>query len=198
VGALGFGVWAFMERQDYKNNVEQKIAAAQAVTKQETEEADALKYAEEAKNPLKAHVGPSAFGSVTVAYPKTWSAYISEDTTQGKATPVDDYFHPDVVPAAKDGSAYALRVQVLQQPYAEAVKSHTGAIKDGRASAQPYALPKVPDVIGTRIEGELAAKKTGTMIILPLRNVTLQIYTESDTFKPDFNNIILANLTFSP
>src|SRR5688572_28487850 len=97
VGAIGFGVWAFMGRQDYKNNVDQKIEVAQAQTKQETEEAEALKYAEEAKNPLKAHVGPSAFGSVTVAYPKTWSGYIIEDTTQGKATPVDDYFHPDVV-----------------------------------------------------------------------------------------------------
>ena len=87
---------------------------------------------------------------------------------------------------------------VLQQPYDEAVKSHSSAIKAGRASAQPYILPKVPGVIGTRIEGELAAKKTGTLIILPLRNVTLQIFTEADQFKADFNNIILPNLTFSP
>ena len=72
-GAIGFGAWAFSSRQDYKNNVEAKIAAAVADAKVvEGKRKDAV-FAEESKNPLKAYNGPSAYGSVTINYPKTWS-----------------------------------------------------------------------------------------------------------------------------
>lgn len=36
IGALGFGLWAFLGLQDYRNNTDKKIAAAVAVAKQTT------------------------------------------------------------------------------------------------------------------------------------------------------------------
>src|SRR5439155_8587962 len=80
VGTLSFGVWAFMSRSDYKNHSDQKASVAADESKKKTEATDAIKYAEEAKSPLKSHVGPSQYGSITTWYPKTWSAYINEST----------------------------------------------------------------------------------------------------------------------
>src|SRR4029079_1336012 len=58
VGALGFGGWAYVSRQDYKNNSDQKATKAADARQAQTETKDAAKYAEEAKNPLKTHKAP--------------------------------------------------------------------------------------------------------------------------------------------
>lgn len=197
VAVAGFAVWAFMGRQDYKNNVDKKISAAAELAAKQTEATDAVKYAEEAKNPLKTYVGPSNYGSVKLQYPKTWSAYVVEKSSGSQ--PVDAYFQPDVVPdVGKDGNSFALRLQISSQSYDKAVAAYQARIKTGKSKAKPFALAKVPNVVGTFVEGELADRKQGQLLILPLRNLTLQIWTEGDGHLADFNNIILSNLSFSP
>lgn len=191
VGALAFGGWAFSARQDYKNNVDQKIAVAVANAKKSQQDTDAAKYAEEAKNPLKTYTGPEQFGSVSVAYPKTWSAYVKSNDSAFNA-----YFHPDVVPGTDNQTNnFALQVQVLQQSYSSVLNSFNGQ-KD--VTIRPYALPKVPKVVGVRVDGKIGANKTGAMIVLPLRGSTLEIFTQADQFKTDFDNIILPNFSFNP
>src|SRR5471030_1451582 len=78
IGAGAFGAWAFSSRQDYKNNTDQKVAAAVTVAEQKTTETDTAQAAEAAKQPLKPYNGPEAYGSVVIKYPKTWSAYVDE------------------------------------------------------------------------------------------------------------------------
>lgn len=197
VGALGFGGWAFMSRQDYKNNSDQKASKAADERQKATEASDAVKYAEAAKNPLEKHKAPDQFGGVTVAFPKTWSAYANEDG-QG-INPVDDYFHPEAVPNVvnKDNS-FALRVQVVSQSYDKILKGFEGDIKGSKVSASPYAFAMVPSVVGTRLDGEVVQNKRGSMIIVPMRNMTLKVWTESPSYLPDFNTYILPNLSFSP
>lgn len=197
-GALGFGYWAFSSRQDYKNNSDQKAAAAVDVAVDQTKAADAKLYAEEAKKPLKSYVGPAAFGSVTVEYPKTWSSYIIESNAQS-GMPVNSYFSPDfVADVGNQNNSYALRMQVVSQSYDTVLRSFDGQVRSGATTVSPYSLPKVPNVVGSKIQGQVAPNKQGTMIILPLRNMTLKIWTDASQFLPDFNNIILPNMTFSP
>lgn len=197
IGAVSGGVWAFMGRQDYKNNSDKKAAAAAAASKTATEAADAVIYAEAAKNPLKTYVGPSQYGAVTVQYPKTWSAYIIETTQSTK--PVNNYFHPDTVPNVDNAAnSYSLRIEVVGQAYDRVVDDFKSDVTAGKVTAAPYALPKVPNVVGTRFEGQIGQNKNGSMVVLPLRNLTLKIWTESADYKADFDNIILPNLTFSP
>lgn len=196
-GALGFGGWAFMSRQDYKNNSDQKAEAAADVRQQETEDADALRYAEEAKNPLTTHKAPDQYGGVTIQYPKTWSGYVVEGQSSGM--PVNNFFHPAVVPDVTERkNAYALRVQVEDKTYDAVIKTFKNDIETNKLKATPYALPKVPDTVGTRFDGEVEKDKQGSLIVLPMRNMTLKVWTEAPGFLADFNNIILANLTFSP
>jgi len=197
VGALGFGGWAFLSRSDYKNNSDQKATKAADERQTATEAADEVKYAEEAKNPLKTHKAPDQYGGVTVAYPKTWSGYVSE--SGNGSTVVDDYFHPDVVPSTTDKSAvYALHIQVVAQAYDLVVGLHKSSVLSGKLVATPFALPKIPSIIGTRFTGQLETNKQGSLVVLPMRNLTLEISTESGDFLPDFNNIILPNMSFAP
>ena len=52
VGAVVFGVWAFSGRENYKNNVNQKINLAVAAARSQTQAADASKYAAESADPI--------------------------------------------------------------------------------------------------------------------------------------------------
>jgi hypothetical protein len=39
---------------------------------------------------------------------------------------------------------------------------------------------------------------TGTMVLLPMRDKTLEIWTESNDYLNDFNTYVLPNMTFAP
>lgn len=196
VGAAAFGVWAFMGRQDYKNNVDSKIASAVTANTKEVQAKDAADYAEASKQPLKTYVGPEAYGSVHISYPKTWSAYIAANSS---SLPLDAYAQPDVVPSITDkNSAFALRVQVTQTSYSQTLSQYQSRQKSGQVTVTPYALPKNSDVVGVRVDGQLTDTKQGSMVILPLRDKSLTIWTESSQYLSDFNNIILPNASFSP
>lgn len=191
----GFAVWAFMGRQDYKNNTDQKIATAVNIAKKQTATEKDNLFAEASKLPLTNYQGPSALGSILVKYPKTWSAYV-DDTGKG-SSPLDGYFHPTTVPGVSSGTAYALRVQVLERSFADELRSFDSQVKSGKARTQPYEAVNVPGVIGARIEGEIAPKQQGIVILLPLRDKTIKIYTMSDQYYNDFNNNVLPNFKFS-
>jgi hypothetical protein len=197
VGAAGGFVWAFMERGTYKDHSDKK--AAEAVTKANKELSDAKdkEFAEKEKNPLKEYKTPAVYGSVSVLYPKTWSAYVAE-MPNVPATPIDGYFHPNFVPGLATNTAYALRVEVLGKEYAKALKEFDNDVKAGRVKVAAYQAPKVPTVTGSRIDGEIQKDQKGTVILLPLRDKTISISTHSPQFANDFNSIVLANLTFVP
>lgn len=199
VAAAGFGGWAFLGRQDYKNNVDQKIEAAKAETVKEEDIIKNKQFAEAEKLPLTIFSGPSAYGSIHVEYPKTWSVYVGSSVSQPQ--PLDAYFNPRSVPSVSDqSSVYALRVQVVSQPYAQIVNGFSGYVKQNKVSVTPYSLPKVANVVGIRVDGQVNQQKknVGSMIILPLRDKTIEIWTEDAQEVNDFNNLILPNMTFVP
>lgn len=197
IGAAVFGGWAYGKMLDYKNNTDAKIAAAVQVAKQQEDVAKDAAFAQAEKNPLRTYTGPGAYGSVSVSYPKTWSAYVADDTNNSPY--IDGYFNPGVVPDIQgQNSAFALRVQVVQQSYSNVISSFTGNVQQGTTKVTPYHMPKVPNVIGVRVDGKLQGQKSGSMVVLPLRNMTLEVWTETPSTISDFNNIILPNFTFAP
>lgn len=194
VGAVVFGVWAFMGRQDYKDNVDQKIVVATKVSDAKLSAQKDKEFAEKEKSPYKTYEGPSAFGSLKIVYPKTWNAYVDE-TPKG-SVPVDAYFMPVFVPGVGDNASYALRAQVVNGSYSNEVNKFSGNVKAGKTTASPFIPPKVPTVTGTRFDGLLTNNKAGSMVILPLRDKAIRIWTEVPEFTSDYNNIILPNFTF--
>jgi hypothetical protein len=202
IAVLSFGYWAFSERQTYKNDSDKLVAAAVTKAEKATTEQNNKKFAEELKNPLKTYTGPSSYGSITIQYPKTWSGYVSTANTSGAV--LDGYFNPDVVPTILQSNSgqtrqpVALKVQVIAQTYDQVVTARKSFITSGKLVASPYALPKMPDQVGTKFVGAITNDINGTEYVLPLRDKTLVISTESDQFLNDINTYILPNFTFEP
>ena len=51
--AIGFGAWAYMSRQDYKDNTDAKISAAVVIAKQQESTAKDKQFVKAEKNPLR-------------------------------------------------------------------------------------------------------------------------------------------------
>lgn len=195
-GAVGFGYWAFAKMKIYKNDTDKLVnAAVESNTKQVTDQKD-KEFEERYKNPLKDYVSPDAYGGIGVKYPKTWSAYVNESGVG--ATPVDGYFHPSFVPGLRSGTAFAFHLEVTNKTYAEEMKVFDSQVRAGRLHVSPYQPVKVKGVLGSVIKGEIIRGQQDTMILLPLRDKTIKLSTQSDKYLNDFNKIILANLTFTP
>jgi hypothetical protein len=202
--AASFGVWAYLGRQDYKDNVDAKIQSAVVTAKQQESAAKDVQFKEAEKQPLRTYNGPEAFGSIAIKYPKSWSGYVNDKGTSNVL--VDGYFYPNIVPAITDQStAFALRVQVLNEQYSSVVQRIASQQKNRDSklvplTVTPYALPKVPKAIGIRVSGSLQDKnnKLGTMVVLPLRTQTIEVWAEGTQFNADFDQNILPNLSFAP
>jgi hypothetical protein len=197
IAAASFGAYAFNNGQMYKNNDQQLIEAALAKQKQSITNQLNASFAQAQKTPYQTYNGPQAYGSIVLQYPKTWSAYI-DDTGTGSAL-LDGYFDPGYVPAlSSQTSTFSLRVQVLSASYSNSVQSYASSVTSGAVTVTPFSLVKVPSVIGVKVVGTLSDGSTGTMVILPVRSQTIEIWTESTQFTNDFNSIILPNFSFSP
>lgn len=197
--SVGFGAWAFISRQDYKDNVETKIAAAVGIAQKQTATAKDNEFLEKEKLPLKYYKGPGTYGSVQISYPKTWSAFVTELSTSG-GTPVEGYFHPNFVPSISQqtGTGFALRVQVVSTAYDQVLRQFENNAKTGKVKITAYSASKVPGTVGARVDGEIVSGKQGSMVLFPIRDKTLKVWTEATQFVGDFDSNILPNLSFVP
>ena len=197
VGAIGFGGWAYTQMQDYKNNSDEKVAAAEEVATQKESAVKDKQFAEVSKSPLKTYAGPAAYGSLIIQYPKSWSGYV-DDTGTGNAL-VAGYFNLGVVPSTTDQkSVFALRTEVVNQPYSQVLQTLSSQQQAGKLKVSAYSLPKMHKVVGVMATGEIGENKTVTMVVLPLRSQTVKIWTEGTQYIGDFNKYILPNFSFSP
>lgn len=195
VVTMVFGFWAFMSRQDYKTNVDAKIEEANILAVQEAETAKDAEFVEKEKLPTRTYRGPETYGSVSYEYPKTWSIY-AEEAVSG--TVLDLYAFPGVVPGIDNKQSYALRLEITSSSYDSEVKKFQSSVDKGEATSVAFRPDKVPSVLGVRIDGQIDNEKTGSVVILPLRDRTIKIYTELPQFTGDFNNIVLPTLNFVP
>lgn len=203
VAVAGFAYWAFTGRQDYKNNVDKKIAAAVTKAKADQSSHDNDIFAEQAKSPYRQYIGPAVYGSVAFHYPRTWSAYVDETSS---TDPIKGYFHPNIVPSItgqnNQTTQFALKVELLGSDYSTVVGEYDSAIMQGDVKAIAYLPPQmkhVPGVqIGTKLDGMISQDVSGSMVIIKVRDKTLKIYTESPKYLGDFNNIVLNSLSFRP
>lgn len=199
--SLGFGIWASISRSDYKNNSDKKSAQAVEVALAAQKVTLDAEYAEKEKLPYDTYLGKSEAGSISMQYPRTWNAYVIEQATG--TNPIVGYFHPNFVPnTLGNDTSFALRLEVVNTQYAEILKQYESQVKQGSITLAPYTFAKVPGSLGAIITGKILQGKDkvqGTLVIMPIRDKTLKVWTESNTaFLKDFNEAVLANLTFVP
>lgn len=189
LGLAGFGVWSYLSYLDQKDNTDQKIEVAVVdATAKQAEELE-LEFAEREKEPNRTFTSSATIGSIKLVYPKTWSVFAEEK--EGDSRPLNAFFHPKYVPATN--TLYALRASVSEQDYAKEVRDFEREIEDGTVTATPI---EKSGVAGTRFDGQIDKDFRGAMVIFPLRDKTLKIWTESEKYLKDFNQIVLKNLTF--
>jgi hypothetical protein len=197
IAALAFGVWAFIGMQENKSDLEDKISAASSVAVKKAEEQKEIEFTEREKSPFKNYVGSQVIGSLTFSYPKSWSVYKEEGGERG--TVFDFFAHPEAIPSIQDdASIVAFRVQLSSDAYASVAGGYTQQTEDNAVTIVAYKPSNVAGAeTGIKVTGEIFSGKKGTLIILPLRDKTLQFWTESDQYLNDFDKI-LSSINFVP
>jgi hypothetical protein len=187
----------FSQMSDYKNNSDQKAAVAVEDAKKVQAEELAAQFAEKEKEPLRSYTAPGSAASVKLVYPKTWSLYAIEGK---EGSSVNTYFNPIVIAdTSNKDNVYALRMEVLDKAYASVVKEYESDAKKGEVTITPFKPERVASAqTGVRIEGIVRDDIKGAMVILPVRDKTIKIWTETENYINDFNNFVIKNLEYSP
>lgn len=192
LGSLGFGVWAYAERQKYKNDTDALIeSAVQVAVDKKSSEKD-NEFLEKEKEPYRDFSGSDVLGKITYQYPKTWSGY-----TKNNNDTMEVYMSPGLV-SGNEKTVYALKVTVNTKSYDQSLKEYESKIKSGKAKASAFRLAQLPNVLGTRVDGEIATGINGSIVVLPLRDKTITVSSESKEFIGDLDKIILPNFKYNP
>lgn len=192
-GASAAAIIFYGRYQEASTNLDAQIAVAvEAANAELTDELEA-DFAERSKEPNEVYKAPAEFGSVAVTYPKTWSSHVIEKA--GTGTVLDGYFFPGTVPNTRGDEKFPTRLELVSKPYAKEVASFDRDVDDGTVKAKAVVINGVK---GIRFDGAIERETSGAIVLLPLRDRTLKIWTENGDFMKDFNDIILAKLTFTP
>lgn len=184
--AGSFGIWAYINYSQAKTDVDGKVATAVATAQKKQADEDANKFAEKEKEPNRTFVGPNDYGRVTFDYPKTWSVYEATDVSNGGT--YQAYLNPVVVPPTSGSNQlFALRVTIQQSDTSNIIQSYNGRVTSGKLTSSAVTINGVQ---GTRLDGEFDSNTRGAIVIFKIRDKTLTVQTDSDTFMSDFNNII--------
>lgn len=191
VTAAGFLVWALTNYYDQKDNVDTKVSAAVATAKKEQADEDEKKFLERDKEPNRQFIGPDDYGRLMFSYPKTWSVFVERDASTDNE--FQAYLNPVSVPPVGNRAQVALRVTIESRDYDNVVQSFDPLVKEGKLSS---SVVQTDDVIGTRLDGSFSEDIRGAAVIYKIRDKTVTIRTDADTFKGDFDTII-KTITFN-
>jgi len=174
------------EREDY---------AKQVMAENETQVKAKLQaeFDEKEKDPFKDFETDAVLGDIKFRYPKTWSVSMNQDAASDPQ--IDAYFNPNVIRTdAEDTRSYALRVQLVGDSYSEVVDDLSSDIEDGLITTKAVTFNGIE---GIRVDGQLDEVDRGAKVILPLRDKTVMIWTESRDFLDDFEKV-MTSFTFNP
>jgi hypothetical protein len=185
LAAGGLAIWAYVNYSEQKTDVDGKVKLAVAQGKKEQRDDDETKFAEREKEPNRTFVGPDDYGRLTFSYPKTWSAYVASDVARGGS--YQAYLNPVVVPPVSPTQQFSLRVTIEQKDYDQVVKTYESLVKKGDLRTSAVSANGNN---GTRLDGNFTKDIRGSAVIYKIRDKTVTVQTDADTFKPDFENII--------
>lgn len=185
-------VWALINYNDQKVNVDSKIEKAVTQAKKDQTANDEKDFLEREKSPYDRYAGPDDLGRVSFNYPKTWSGHVNKDPSGGE---LEAYFHPGVVPFVASGQQFALEVKVTRRLYEQFLKQYESYVKRGDLKSTPVVINGFS---GIRLDGKFSQQIEGSMVVFKLRDKTLTVATDAATFRGDFDNIILKSLNFNP
>lgn len=185
IGAGSLAIWAYLNYQEQKTNVDGKVDVAVAEAVRDQTETLQASFLEEEKKPNEEFAGPEDYGLVSFMYPKTWSVYVARDASSGGN--YEAYLHPVVVPPVSNTEQFALRVLIETKDYDTVVSSYERRITDGKLRSSTFA---VNGETGVRLDGNFTDDIRGSAVIFKVRDKTVTLRSDADTFRPDFDALI--------
>lgn len=186
VALAALSVWLFIQYNEQKTNVDGKIAVAEAEARRAQSETDEQKFSEREKEPNREFVGPDDYGRLTFSYPKTWSVYVDNDASRGGV--YEAYLNPVTVPPVNGaGQRFATRVVIEDKDYDQVLSTYESRVKAGELKSSTVSAN---GTTGTRYDGEFSKDIRGSVVIFKLRDKTISLFTDANTFKPDFDKLI--------
>lgn len=189
--AAGFLVWALINYFDQKNNVDTKVATAVAEARKDQADQDELKFQEREKDPNRTFAGPEDYGRLQFEYPKTWSLYVEKDASTGST--YEAYLNPVAVPSVSNSTQFALRVLIESKDYDQVINTYQTAVRRGDLTSSTV---KADEQTGTRLDGKFSNDIRGSAVIFKIRDKTVTLRTDAETFRADFDALI-ATITFN-
>lgn len=193
VTTVGLGIafgWALMNYFDQKDNVDTKVSTAVTSAIKTQADKDAAIFEAEDKKPNRQFAGPEDFGALSFSYPKTWSTYVDKDASTGT---FQAYLNPVSVPPVSPSTQFALRVTIETKDYDTVLNTYQALVKKGDLKSSTV---KVNGVDSTRLDGSFTKDIRGSAVIFKIRDKTVTIRTDADTFKPDFEALV-ASIKFN-
>lgn len=184
--AGSLAIWSYVKYSQLNGDVQGKVDTAVAEAKKTQADSDAAKFAESEKEPNRTFAGPDDYGRVTFDYPKTWSAYEATDVSKNGGT-YQAYLNPVAVPPVSNSQQFALRVMIEEKEADSVIASYNTRVKKGDLKSSAIT---VSGVQGTRLDGLFDNNIRGSAVIFKIRDKTLMVRTDADTFKSDFNKIV--------
>lgn len=183
----GLAIWAFLNYNEQKTDVDGKIALAESAAKKKQSDEDAKYYDDLLQKPYTEFVGPDDYGRLTFMYPKTWSSYIAKDVTKGGT--FEAYLNPGTVPPVSNTQPFALRVTISETDYDKTLASYESLIKKGDLKSSTTSSNGQS---GTRLDGSFSKNIRGAAVFYKIRDKTLVIQTDVDSsdIKSKFEEII--------
>lgn len=181
----GLSIWAYTSYQSASNDVNGQIQVAVLEAKAEQQDELEKRFADREKEPNRDFVGPDDYGRVSFKYPKTWSVYVATDPTRGGK--YEAYLHPVTVPRISASEQFGLRVTIEDRDYDQVIDSYRSKVNNGDLRS---SVTQSEGHEGTRYDGNFTRNIRGSAVVYKVRDKTLTLRTDANTFATDFDSII--------
>ncbi|MDO4871862.1 MAG: hypothetical protein Q4A27_00300 [bacterium] len=196
VGLGAFGVWAWMNYERSRTDVEGQVNLAVSEAKKQEAEEQAEKYAERERANVIKFNGPADYGGISFSYPKAWSSYVASDGSKNED--YFAYFHPTTVPpvptSKKEVQRFALRMAIYNSTMDEVLSEYSKAISAGELSSSSVIANGKN---ATKLEGlfpDTTNKDNriqGVAYFFKVNDKVLMLKTDAqDAFIQEFNSLI--------
>ena len=188
VATTGATVVAMMNYFENKATLDAQVSAAVTDAKKELGDKLEADFAERDKEPNRQFAGPDDYGALTFDYPKTWSVYIAKDgTSNGEA--YEAYLNPITVPPVATKQQFGLRVKIEQKDSDKVLEGYNSLVKKGDLKSSTVTINGDP---GTRLQGSFSKDIRGIAVVFKIRDKTVTLQTDADTFTGDFDAIVAS------
>lgn len=187
LGAGSLAIWAYMNYNQAKTDVDGQIATAVSEARRDQAEIEQDKFLEREKEPRREFIGPDDYGRLSFTYPKTWSVYVAKDARKGGD--YEAFLHPVQVPSLENQATQqvALRLQIADKDYDVYLKQYERLVTEGKLRSSTVS---VNGENGVRLDGDFSNDIRGAAVVFKIRDKTAVLRTDADTFKPDFETLV--------